>query len=98
MYAIRSYYDEAVRKKRAKEVPPKKPKRERGSQTGRKYAPFAILAVVTLGAVAYFGPDLLQSPGAEEAPGGSQTGPEPAAPLIPDTEESVRGRARERFV
>lgn len=82
--------------KKAKPKPPKRKKSKGG--TGRKLAPFMILAVAAVAAAVYLGPDLL-APGADGgAEATADTTPSAPPPLIPDTEEALRSRARERFL
>jgi hypothetical protein len=83
-------------------APPKKPKKakRRKSGAGQRYAPLLIVGAVVVAAGAYFGPELL-GPAAGDGAGTGQDSvslPPPPAPLIPDTEESLRGRAQERFL
>ena len=77
----------------------KREKRKSGTGAGR-FAAFLVFAIGIVGAGIYFGPDLLSSgvavsSGAEPAP---VELPPPPEPLIPDTEESLRERAQERFL
>jgi hypothetical protein len=77
-------------------------KRRRGTGAGWRYAPFAILGGVVITAGVYFGPEFLDSAAgtgaepSERAPPAAT--PAAASPLIPDAEEVLRARARERFL
>jgi hypothetical protein len=78
-------------------APSHAPTRARSSGVGRRFAPLALLAFGVAAGVIYLGPQLL----APQSTEGSD--PEPAvtpppAPVIPATEEAVRGRASERFL
>ncbi len=80
---------------------PQPPKRAKtGTGAGRRYAPFVILVLAVLGVGVYFGPELITS-SADTSGGpevdGAQPPPGPP-PAIADNEESVRGRAQERFL
>jgi len=75
-------------------------RKRREPSRGRRYAPLAILGLAAAAAAVYFGPDLL----APAMGGGTEPGtdnaaePPPPPPAIADTEESLRARARERFL
>lgn len=87
---------------RGKPKPPqrKKERKKGGGGTGRRYAPFLVLGGVALALGVYFGPGLL-APTAGEGEAGAPDSialPPPPSALIPDTEEALRARARERFL
>lgn len=81
---------------------PAPPKRKRGAGAAWRYAPFVILAAAVAVAAAYFGPELFGPAGGTGAAAREQPPGEPIPPaspaLIPDTEEALRARARERFL
>jgi len=83
----------------AKPKKQKKKKKKAGTGAARRYAPFALLGAAAVAALVFLGPDLLTLVRGD----GSATGPEtevepPPPPLIPDTEEALAARARERFL
>jgi hypothetical protein len=63
-----------------------------------KYAPFAILATIVVGFGLYFGPDLFAPAATEGSDPASVTDPPPPTPVIPSTDDAVRGRASERYL
>ncbi len=83
------------RGKTRKSKPPKRKKA--GSGPGRKLAPFMILAVAVVAAAVYLGPDLL-APDEGSGNAVADTAASEPPPLIPDTEEALRRRARERYL
>lgn len=64
-----------------------------------KHAPVAILVLLLVGAGVYFGPQLFSPPASEGSDAGTTTPePSPPAPVIPATNDAIRGRANERFL
>jgi hypothetical protein len=77
---------------------PAQPKRKRSRGAGRRYAPFAILGLVAVVAGVYFGPQLLAPGTAESEESEPAVEPSQPPPSIPNTDEALRARARERFL
>jgi hypothetical protein len=75
------------------------PRRVRTGPGIARHAPFALLALALVAGAVYIGPDLLRSAGTTSEPepdAFDSANPLPAE--IADNEESVRGRAQERFL
>jgi hypothetical protein len=92
--APRSY-----RKEREAPPPPRRaPTTVSKSGTTWKYAPFAILATIVVGFGIYFGPDLFAPAATEGSDPAPVTAEPPPTPVIPSTDDAVRGRASERYL
>jgi hypothetical protein len=75
-------------------------KRKAGSGSGAKNVAIVVALVAAVGAGVVFGPRLFQAveEGARSAGQDSVVLPPPPPPLIPDTEDALRARARERYL
>jgi hypothetical protein len=62
-----------------------------------KYAPFVILALVVAGVGVYFGPDIF-APAATEGSDPDPVDQPGPTPVIPATDDALRGRASERYL
>jgi len=75
-------------------------RKKAGSGNGARNAAIAVVLVAAVGAGVIFGPRLFQTveEGARSTGQDSVVLPPPPPPLIPDTEESLRARAQERYL
>jgi hypothetical protein len=94
--APRSFRQERMAPAPARPAPVVEPK----PNPAWKYAPFAILVLVLAGVGLYFGSDVFAPVATEgsDPAAGPVTAPPAPTPVIPATDEALRGRATERYL
>ena len=93
--ASRSFRQERTAPARARATPP--PAAAKPSVL-RKYAPVAVVVLAFAGVGLYLGPELFAPATTEGSDPAPDPVPPPPAPVIPATEDAIRGRASERFL